>query len=105
MRFAFAFIAGVLLVAGCTPPPKDENPLLRKAGCLACHAVDRKVIGPGYADVAAKYRGDPDALARLAAKVKSGGAGVWGEIPMPPNPALADADVDAMVAYILALKK
>jgi cytochrome c len=79
--------------------------LLKKYGCTACHAIDKKVVGPAYTDVAAKYKGDAGAPAKLAAKVKAGGSGVWGAIPMPPNPTVSDADLKALITYILALKK
>ncbi len=79
--------------------------LLKKSGCTACHDNDKKVVGPAYKDVAAKYAKDAGAAAKLAAKVKAGGSGVWGQVPMPPNPAVSDADLKTMVAYILALKK
>jgi cytochrome c len=79
--------------------------LLKKSGCTACHAIDKKVIGPAYQDVAAKYKGDAGAAAKLADKVKKGGSGVWGPVPMPPNTQVSDADIKTMVAYVLALKK
>ena len=78
---------------------------LKTDGCLACHAMDKKIIGPAYKDVAEKYRGDSTAAAKLQDKVKKGGSGVWGQIPMPPNTAVSDADIKADVAYILSLKK
>ena len=79
--------------------------MMQKDGCSACHAVDKKVLGPAYQDVAAKYRGDAGALARLTQKVKMGGTGVWGQIPMPPNAQVSDADIKALVTWILSLKK
>jgi len=79
--------------------------MMQKDGCSACHAVDKKVLGPAYQDVAAKYRGDAGALARLTQKVKMGGTGVWGQIPMPPNSQVSDADIKALVSWILSLKK
>jgi cytochrome c len=78
--------------------------MLQQFGCLACHTVDKKLVGPSYRDVAAKYAGDKNALAELAKKVKSGGQGVWGQIAMPPHPQVSDADLQAMVKYILAQK-
>lgn len=74
-----------------------------KYGCTACHAVDRKVIGPAFKDVAAKYRGK-DVEATLVEKVKQGGSGVWGQVPMTPNPHVPDEDLHAVVKWILALK-
>ena len=68
--------------------------MAKKHNCTACHAVDKKIVGPSYKDVAAKHKGDAGAAAKLAEKVKKGGAGVYGPIPMPPNPAVPDADVE-----------
>jgi cytochrome c len=79
--------------------------LMQKYGCAACHAVDKKIVGPAFQDVAAKYKGDKDAAAKLAQKVKAGGSGVWGSVPMPPNAQVPDADVNALVNWILTLKK
>lgn len=79
----------------------DQMPA--KYGCTGCHAVDHKVVGPSFNDVAAKYRGK-DVEAALAEKIKNGGSGVWGEIPMPPNPQVPDPDLHAMVKWILTLK-
>lgn len=79
--------------------------LMQKDGCAACHAVDKKIVGPAYQDVAAKYKGDGSALAELTQKVKAGGAGVWGPIPMPPNAQVPDEDIKALVSWILTLKK
>ncbi|MEO8848647.1 MAG: c-type cytochrome [Casimicrobiaceae bacterium] len=78
--------------------------LMHKDNCAACHAIDKKVLGPAYQDVAAKYRGDKTAPAKLAKKIKDGGVGVWGAIPMPPN-AVPDADIKELVDWILSLKK
>lgn len=78
--------------------------LLSKNACTACHAVDRKVVGPSLKDVANKYRSDKDAATKLAAKIKSGGSGAWGSIPMPPQPAVKDEDLRLMVKQILELK-
>jgi cytochrome c len=79
--------------------------LMKKDGCAACHAIDKKIIGPSYIDVAAKYRGDKDAAAKLVKKVKDGGSGVWGPVPMPPNTTTSPADIKNLVDWILALKK
>ena len=104
MKIAYAVFAAGLLAAGAAQA-QDAQALLKKYGCTACHANDKKVIGPAYNDVSAKYKGDAGAAAKLAAKVKAGGTGVWGQIPMPPNPSVPDADMKAMVAYVLSLKK
>ena len=79
--------------------------LMQKDGCAACHAVDKKIVGPAYQDVAAKYNSDKEAGAKLAQKVKAGGSGVWGSVPMPPNAQVSDADIKALVSWILTLKK
>jgi cytochrome c len=78
--------------------------LMKKDNCAVCHAVDKKVVGPAYVDVAAKYRGDKDAVAKLSKKVKEGSSGVWGPIPMPPNSTTSDADIKELVTWILSLK-
>ena len=75
-----------------------QEDLAKKYNCFACHAVDHKVVGPAYKDVAAKYRGDKAAPAKLFEKVKKGGAGVWGPVPMPPNSQVPDADIKTLVA-------
>jgi cytochrome c len=77
--------------------------LAQKSGCTSCHALDKKVVGPSYKDVAAKYKGNKDAEALLAEKVKKGGSGTWGPVPMPPNAAVKDDDVKALVKWILAM--
>jgi cytochrome c len=78
--------------------------LAGKSGCLACHAADKKLVGPAYKEVAAKYAGQPDAEAKLIQKVKNGGSGAWGSVPMPPNPQVSDQDVKTLVDWILSLK-
>jgi len=99
--------AGVLAAGGAHAAldNKAAEELMKKDGCAACHAVDKKVVGPAYQDVAAKYKGDAKAEAMLVDKVKKGGVGVWGQIPMPPNAQVAEADVKNLVAWILTLKK
>jgi len=79
--------------------------MMQKDGCAACHAIDKKIVGPAYQDVAAKYKGDKDAAAKLVQKVKAGGSGVWGSVSMPPNAQVPDADIKALVSWILTLKK
>lgn len=78
--------------------------LAQKSACMSCHGVDKKIVGPGYKDVAAKYKGDKGAAAKLAAKVKAGGKGVWGEVPMPPNAGVKDEDIKSLVNWILTRK-
>ena len=82
----------------------DEGADLAKAkNCMSCHAVDKKLVGPAYKDVAAKYKGDKGAVDKLAAKVKAGGKGAWGEIPMPPNNVTPD-EAKKLVTWVLAQK-
>lgn len=84
-------------------PANDMQALAQSKGCLACHSVDNKIVGPAYKDVAAKYAGDAGAADMLIAKVKNGGAGTWGDIPMPPNVAVSDEDISTLVHWILSL--
>lgn len=93
--------AGLLANAGNA---LASEALAKKYNCLACHAANKKLIGPAYKDVAAKYKGVKGAEAKLIAKVKKGGAGTWGQIPMPPNAAVPDADVKKLVDWILSFK-
>jgi cytochrome c len=95
--------AGVFSIGAAQADAGED--LLKKSGCTACHAIDKKLVGPAYVEVAAKYKGDAGAPAKLMEKIKKGGSGVWGQVPMPPNPQVSDADIKTMVAYILALKK
>jgi cytochrome c5 len=91
--------------AGAAPDTKAAEAMMQKSGCAACHGIDKKIVGPSYQDVAAKYRGDKDALAKLTQKVKAGGSGVWGAVPMPPNAQVPDPDIKALVSWILTLKQ
>ena len=103
-----AFAGAALLTAGTAHAALDNaaaEAMMKKDGCAACHAIDKKLVGPAYVDVAAKYKGDKDAVAKLTKKVKEGGSGVWGQIPMPPNAATPTADVTDLVTWILTLKK
>ncbi len=74
----------------------------RSNACMGCHAVDRKLVGPSFKEVAARYKADPQALAKLSKKVKEGGSGAWGAIPMPAHPRMSDADVRSVVQWVLA---
>jgi cytochrome c len=100
-----AVLAAAAAVLGVLAAPAGANEqLAKKHNCFACHQVDKKVVGPSYKDVATKYAGDKAAAGKLFDKVKKGGAGVWGQVPMPPNPAVPDADVKALVTWILSQK-
>lgn len=95
----------VLAAIGLAPAwaaDKVPEPMV-KAGCMACHSVDKKLVGPAYKDVAAKYKGQANAVAALTEKVRKGGSGVWGPVPMSPNPPdkISDADLKAAVEFIL----
>ncbi len=90
-----------LMIAG---QASADEALAKAKNCMSCHAVDKKVVGPSYKDVAKKYAGQADAAAKLEAKVKKGGSGAWGTVPMPPNPAVSDADIKKLVAWVLATK-
>jgi cytochrome c len=83
-------------------PAQADEALAKKHNCLACHQVDKKAIGPAYQEIAKKYKGQ-NVAAQLEQKVKKGGVGVWGQIPMPPNPAVPDGDVKKLVDWILKL--
>jgi cytochrome c len=97
---AFAAVATLFAV-----PSQASDELAKKHACVACHNVKgAKTVGPTYLEVAKKYAGQKDAQAKLAEKVKKGGTGVWGQVPMPPNAAVPDADVQALVKWILAVK-
>src|SRR5689334_14654457 len=100
-----ALAAATVLVWGFAARAADPGEdLAKNSGCLACHTIDKKLIGPAYKDIANKYRGDKAAPAALAKKVKEGGKGVWGDIPMTPNAHVKDADINTIVAWILSLK-
>ena len=78
--------------------------LAQKKGCMACHATDKKLVGPAYKDVAAKYAKDKDAAKKLAEKVIKGGSGVWGPVPMPPNATVTPAEAETLVKWVLTVK-
>ena len=100
-RFALVFAAAVV---PASLPAHAQEELAKKHACLACHATDKKLVGPSYKEVAAKYRGDAGAEAKLVDKVKKGSQGTWGQVPMPPNANVPDADVRALVKWILSQK-
>ncbi len=106
-RHSMLFVAGVVAAstANAAMDNKAAEDMMKKDGCAACHAIDKKVIGPSYQDVAAKYQGDKGAEAKLIDKVTKGGSGVWGQIPMPPNAQVKQEDIKALVQWILTLKK
>ena len=97
-------IASVVLLALVSLPALANEELAKKNACTACHTVDKKLVGPAFKDVANKYRNDKKAEAMLVEKVKKGGVGVWGQVPMPPNTNVTDADVKTLVKWVLSLK-
>ena len=103
MKRLAIFLATAAILPASLPAQAQEE-LAKKHACFACHAVDKKLVGPAYKDVAAKYRGDSGAEAKLVDKVKKGSQGTWGQVPMPPNSSVPDADVRALVKWILSLK-
>jgi len=90
-------------IANAAMDNKAAEEMMKRDGCTACHAIDKKVIGPAYKDVAMKYKDDKDALTRLTAKVKKGGSGVWVQTAMPPNFLVKDDDIKQLVTWILTL--
>jgi cytochrome c len=81
-----------------------DQALAQKNACMSCHGVDKKIVGPAFKDVAKKYAGDAKAEAMLIEKVKTGGKGTWGQVPMPPNPQVKPEDVKKIVEWVLSLK-
>ena len=85
-------------------PALASADLAQKKNCMACHATDKQLIGPGYKEVAAKYAGQKDAADKLAQKIVKGGAGVWGQVPMPANPQVSEAEAKQLAAWVLSVK-
>lgn len=94
-----ALVATAVLASA---PAMANLELAKKNNCMACHQVDKKLVGPSYQEVAKKYAADKGAEAKLADKVKKGGSGVWGPVPMAPNPQISDADIKTLVKWVLA---
>ncbi len=103
MKHAIAVTAATLgfLLAGTV---QADEKLAQANGCMTCHQIDKKVLGPSYKEVAAKYKGNAGAEAMLVKKVKDGGKGAWGDMVMPPNAHVKDADIAAIVKWIMAQK-
>lgn len=102
MKRALLSFAALAAVAAASPAMADEA-LAKAKNCMACHAIDKKVVGPAYKDVAAKYKSDKAAVATLAAKIKTGGKGVWGEVPMPPNNVTPE-EATKLATWVMAQK-
>lgn len=98
-KIAFAVLAASFMAA----PAFADQALATAKGCMACHAADKKLVGPAYKDVAAKYASDKSAADKLATKIQKGGAGVWGPVPMPANPQVNDAEAKKLAAWVLSL--
>jgi cytochrome c len=103
MKKHFVTLAALGLALAAAPAAANEE-LAKKSACTTCHAIDKKTVGPAYKDVAAKYRGNAGAEKMLIEKVKNGGVGTWGQIPMPPNAGVKDEDVTTLVKWVLSLK-
>ncbi|TSE18989.1 Cytochrome c-552 [Tepidimonas alkaliphilus] len=101
MKRALLIVAAAAAVAG---PALADEALAKAKNCMACHAVDKKLVGPAYKDIAKKYAGDAKAVDMLAHKIQKGGAGVWGAVPMPANPQVNDAEAKKLAAWVLSLK-
>ena len=100
-----AAAAAATLAAGAhAADAKAGEALAKSSGCVACHTVDKKLVGPSYQQIAERYRRDKGAEAKLIQKVKAGGKGVWGDIPMSPNAHVKDADIKTLVQWILSIK-
>jgi cytochrome c len=97
-------LLALALCAAAASPAFAQQDLAQSKNCLTCHAVDKKVVGPAYKDVAAKYAGDKTAVDKLTQKVLKGGSGVWGPVPMPANPQVTEAEAKKLVTWILSLK-
>ena len=102
----FHVFSGALTVLAvfAASPAFAQQDLAQKKNCMACHAVDKKLVGPAYKDVAAKYAGQKDAVDKLAQKVLKGGSGNWGAVPMPANPQVTEAEAKQLVQWVLTLK-
>jgi cytochrome c len=99
--FKALFAVAVLSLSGAA----FANAELAKAkNCMACHAVDKKLVGPAYKDVASKYASDKSAVDKLAAKIRAGGTGNWGQIPMPANPQVTEAEAKTLAAWVMSQK-
>jgi cytochrome c len=87
-----------------TAPAFADQALASSKNCMACHAVDKKLVGPSYKDIAVKYASDKAAVDKLSAKIIKGGSGVWGPVPMPANPQVNEADAKKLAAWVMAQK-
>lgn len=103
MKLLPTLMFAVVLATSATAPAFASPELAQKKNCMACHAIDKKLVGPAYKDVAAKYSGQKDAADKLAQKIMKGGSGVWGSIPMPANPQVSEAEAKQLAQWVLSL--
>jgi cytochrome c len=98
---AVSVFAALSLASGAAVASAD---LAKAKNCMACHAMDKKLVGPSYKDVAAKYASDKDAATKLAKKIREGGTGVWGQVPMPANPQVSEAEAVTLAKWVMTVK-
>ncbi len=98
------FTLATLVASALSMPAWADLALATSKNCMACHTTDKKLLGPAYKDVAAKYAGDKTAADKLATKIQKGGAGVWGPVPMPANTQVSDAEAKKLAAWVLSIK-
>ena len=103
MKTSLIFATSLALLSISSVARADQA-LAQAKNCMACHAVDRKLVGPSYKDISKKYAGQKDAAAMLAGKIIKGGAGAWGAVPMPANPQVSEAEAQRLVTWIMAQK-
>jgi cytochrome c len=102
MKHALLIMAALVTLSA---PAMASEALAKSKNCMACHATDKKLVGPAYSEIAKKYAGDAKAVDLLTNKILKGGSGVWGAIPMPANPQVSEADAKTLAAWVLSLKK
>ena len=98
------FVSAALIAALSAPSAFASQELAQKKNCMACHALDKKLVGPSYKDVAAKYAGQKDAVDKLSQKVIKGGSGVWGPVPMPANAQVSPAEAEQLAKWVMSTK-
>lgn len=102
MKIATTLVTLGLLTLGNAAMAQNAADLAKQKNCFACHAIDKKLVGPAYKDIAAKYKGNKDAATILAKKIREGGVGVWGPVPMPANPQVNPAEAETLAKWVLA---
>src|SRR4030067_2792419 len=100
-----SMIAAAGLMAAGSAMAADMPDLAKKSGCTGCHAIDKNVVGPAWQDVANKYKGDAGAVAKLSGSISKGGKGVWGAVPMPPQPKVSEAEAKELAEFVMSLAK